>query len=92
MYLEEKITKNAEFPEDGQFRLLTGFRLGTRYIVYGDAEGSGSHGVSAEAGPGPSQPGPSHSTASIGWSIPPLWAGTAANSHFSSRPTNAFVG
>lgn len=34
LYLEEELSKNAEFPEDGQFRLAT--YLGSRYKICGD--------------------------------------------------------
>ena len=74
IYLEEDDTKNAEFPEDGRFVLLS---AGTRYKVCGDEDIPGiesdrilmetppSRSLVSVVGPG----GSGHS----GWSIPRPW-------------------
>ena len=68
IYLEEDDTKNAEFPEDGRFVLLS---AGTRYKVCGDEDTPGIESDRMETPPsrslvmGPG--GPGH------WSIPRPW-------------------
>ncbi len=86
LYLEEEITKNAEFPNEGQFNLPGG--MGT-YRVCGESESSGSP-ASAESFPSPSQPGPSGMVVntppvSAGWSVPRPWA-TVHSQMLSSKP------
>ena len=70
IYLEEDDTKNAEFPEDGRFVLLS---AGTRYKVCGEEDTPGIESDRLETPPsrslvmGPG--GPGHSV----WSIPRPW-------------------
>ena len=71
IFLEEEVSKNVEFPEEGRFQLV-GAGPGKKYIVCGDPESAPSAAESTPA----SQPGPSNpsSSAAPGWSIPRPWA------------------
>ena len=74
IYLKEDDTKNAEFPEDGRFVLLS---AGTRYKLCGDEDipGNESDRISMETPPSRSLVsvvGPGGSGHS-GWSIPRPW-------------------
>ena len=60
LYLEEVHTNNAEFPEDGKFKLKDDV-LYTHYIVCGDRESA----PSATEFTASLQPGPSNPSASI---------------------------
>ena len=70
LYLEEMYTKNAEFPDEGRFRLKDDV-LYTHYIVCGDSETCESASSVTELSS--SQPGPSNPPFS-GWSTPQPWA------------------
>ena len=67
-------TKNAEFPEEGKFKLKDDV-LYTHYTVCGDADDCESTPPGADVIP-PQQPGPSHPSSSFTseWLIPRPWA------------------
>ena len=74
LYLEEMYTKNAEFPEEGKFKLKDDV-LYTHYTVCGDADDCEGTPPGADVIP-PQQPGPSHPSSSFTseWLIPRPWA------------------
>ena len=70
IYLEEDVTKNAEFPEDGRFDVLT--TPGNRYKVCGDSENTSSDSGNADERVDSPSVRPMF-TGSGQWSVPRPW-------------------